>query len=175
MNLCVVYILSSRHSKEPVTFGSIDEIMANNPICFYRINEPYGEFSNFYSAPIQLDGYTWPTTEHYFQAQKYISDETHFNNVLKLATPREAFNYVRTYKSSVRSDWANVKDDVMLKACMAKFEQHSKLKELLLSTGDRTLIEHTKNDSYWGDGGDGTGRNQLGITLMKVRDHLKKN
>ncbi len=94
---------------------------------------------------------------------------------MKLATPREAFNYVRTYKSSVRSDWANVKDDVMLKACMAKFQQHSKLKKLLLSTGDRILIENTKNDSYWGDGGDGTGRNQLGITLMKVRDHLKNN
>jgi predicted NAD-dependent protein-ADP-ribosyltransferase YbiA (DUF1768 family) len=45
---------------------------------------------------------------------------------------------------------------------------------LLLSTGDRTLIEHTKNDSYWGDGENGTGINQLGITLMKVRDHLRK-
>jgi ribA/ribD-fused uncharacterized protein len=149
--------------------------MANTPIHFYHQHRPFGEFSNFYPAPIELDGYTWPTTEHYFQAQKYISDETHFKNVLGLATPREAFNYVRTYKSSVRSDWANVKDDVMLKACMAKFQQHPKLKELLLSTGDSTLVEHTTKDSYWGDGGDGTGRNQLGITLMKVRDHLKNN
>ncbi len=149
--------------------------VASTPIYFYHCYKPFGEFSNFYSAPIELDGYTWPTTEHYFQAQKYISDETHFQNVLQLATPRDAFNYVRTYKSAVRSDWANVKDDVMLKACMAKFQQHSKLKELLLSTGDRTLVEHTTNDSYWGDGGDGTGRNQLGITLMKVRKYLKHN
>jgi ribA/ribD-fused uncharacterized protein len=149
--------------------------MTNTPVYFYHQNEPFGEFSNFYSAPIELDGYTWPTTEHYFQAQKFISDETHFQNVLKLATPREAFNYVRTYKSSVRSDWAHVKDDIMFKACMAKFQQHPKLKELLLSTNDRTLVEHTTNDSYWGDGGDGTGRNQLGITLMKVRDYLQKN
>ncbi|CAF4219930.1 unnamed protein product, partial [Adineta steineri] len=130
---------------------------------------------NFYPAPIQLDGYTWPTVEHYFQAQKFVSNEMHFKNILGLATPREAFDYVRTYKSLRRSDWENVKDDIMFKACLAKFQQHPKLKELLLSTGDRTLIEHTKNDSYWGDGGDGTGRNQLGITLMKVRDYLNNH
>ncbi len=149
--------------------------MVNTPVYFYRHENLFGEFSNFYSAPIELDGHVWPTTEHYFQAQKFISDETHFNNVLKLDTPIKALMYSGTYRSSVRSDWANVKDDVMFKACMAKFQQHSKLKELLLSTGDRTLVEHTKKDPYWGDGGDGTGRNQLGITLMKVRDYLKNN
>ncbi|CAF1495664.1 unnamed protein product, partial [Rotaria sordida] len=55
----------------------------------------------------------------------------------------------------------------MFKGCLTKFQQHPKLKQLLLSTGDRTLVEHTINDSYWGDGGDGSGRNQLGITLMR--------
>ena len=149
--------------------------MADTSIRFYHHDEPYGEFNNFHAAPIELDGHHWPTTEHYFQAQKFIFDTMHYNNVRKLATPRDAFNYAQTYKSAVRADWAHVKDDVMLKACMAKFQQHRRLKELLLSTGHRTLIEHTTNDSYWGDGGDGTGRNQLGITLMKVRHHLKKH
>lgn len=36
---------------------------------------------------------------------------------------------------------------------MAKFEQYENLKKLLLSTGDCILVEHTKNDCYWGDGG----------------------
>ncbi|CAF1048922.1 unnamed protein product [Adineta steineri] len=149
--------------------------MSDTSIYFYRRNEPFGEFSNFYISPIELDGYTWPTTEHYFQAQKYISNETHFQNILQLATPREAFAYVRTHKSARRPDWDDVKDEIMFKACLAKFQQHPKLKELLLSTGDRTIVEHTTNDSYWADGGDGTGRNQLGITLMKVRHNLKDN
>lgn len=149
--------------------------MADTPIHFYRIGAPFGEFGNFYSAPIELDGHTWPTSEHYFQAQKYVSDKTHYENVLRLATPREAFDYVRTYKSSVRPDWQEVKDDVMYKACLAKFQQHPKLKALLLSTGDRVLVEHTEKDSYWGDGGDGSGRNQLGITLMKVRDYIRNH
>jgi len=146
----------------------------DTPIHFYDLKEPYGEFSNFYPSPIKLDGYTWPTTEHYFQAQKYVADEKHFQNILHLKSPREAFDYVRTYKSAVRSDWQQVKDEIMFKACLAKFQQHDKLKKLLLSTENRTLVEHTKNDSYWGDGGDGSGKNQLGITLMNVRRHLQR-
>ena len=147
--------------------------MAHSPVYFYHYNEPYGEFGNFYSAPIELDGFTWPTTEHYFQAQKFISHERHYRHIQGLATPREAFDYAGAHKHAVRSDWKYVKDDVMLKACMAKFTQHRHLRHLLLSTGNRKLVEHTENDSYWGDGGDGSGRNQLGITLMKVRQHLQ--
>jgi ribA/ribD-fused uncharacterized protein len=147
--------------------------MEEGPLYFYHHTNPFGEFSNFYPSPIELDGYTWPTTEHYYQAQKYISDEKHFHNVLQISKPIEALLYTRKYRSAIRSDWAQVKDEIMLKACMVKFEQHPRLQELLLSTGNRQLVEHTKKDSYWGDGGDGSGRNQLGITLMQVRNNLR--
>ena len=40
-------------------------------------------------------------------------------------------------------------------------------------SGDAKLVEHTENDSYWGDGGDGSGRNMLGQILMQVRDELR--
>ncbi|CAM2721543.1 unnamed protein product [Rotaria socialis] len=141
--------------------------MEEGQLYFYCRNQPFGEFSNFYPSPIKLDGYTWPTTEHYFQAQKFISDEAHFQNVLHLRKPIEALFYSRKHRPAVRSDWAQVKDGIMLKACTAKFEQHFPLRELLLSTGNRQLVEHTTKDSYWADGGDGSGRNQLGITLMQ--------
>ena len=77
-------------------------------------------------------------------------------------------------KSSLRQDWEDVKDDIMLEALRAKFTQHNELKELLLSTGDAALVEHTFNDSYWGDGGDGSGRNMLGTLLCQVREELKE-
>jgi ribA/ribD-fused uncharacterized protein len=134
--------------------------MAHTPIYFYDLDEPFGEFGNFYPAPIELDGHTWPTTEHYFQAQKFVSHEKHYKHILRLDNPREAFEYAQAHKSSVRSDWAHVKDDVMLKACMAKFSQHPHLKHLLLSTGHRILIEHTKNDT---------------IGLMEVMDQEEIN
>lgn len=62
----------------------------------------------------------------------------------------------------------------MLEALRAKFSQHSELKELLLSTGDAKLVEHTRSDSYWADGGDGSEKNRLGQLLMQVRQELRQ-
>ena len=42
-----------------------------------------------------------------------------------------------------------------------------------MATGDAKLIEHTRNDKYWADAGDGSGKNMLGILLMKVREELE--
>jgi ribA/ribD-fused uncharacterized protein len=66
-----------------------------------------------------------------------------------------------------------VKDDVMRRALRAKFEQNPELREQLLATGEAHLIEHTATDSYWGDGGDGSGLNRLGELLMELRAQLR--
>ena len=58
---------------------------------------------------------------------------------------------------------------------MAKFTQHEELGELLLATGDAKIIEHTANDDYWGDGGDGKGKSILGQILMEVRTKLRED
>ena len=80
----------------------------------------------------------------------------------------------RSRKVKLRLDWEKVKDSVMLDAVRAKFNQYDELKELLLSTGDAKIVEHTANDSYWGDGGDGKGKNRLGQILMLVRRELRE-
>jgi predicted NAD-dependent protein-ADP-ribosyltransferase YbiA (DUF1768 family) len=46
---------------------------------------------------------------------------------------------------------------------------------MLLETGNKTLVEHTTRDKYWGDGGDGKGKNMLGKMLMIIRDELRTN
>ena len=66
-----------------------------------------------------------------------------------------------------------MKKDVMYKALLAKFAQHEDMATLLLGTGKRDLIEHTHDNSYWGDGGDGSGRNKLGKLLVRVRGKLR--
>jgi hypothetical protein len=43
----------------------------------------------------------------------------------------------------------------------------------LLATNDAHLVEHTSNDSYWAEGGDGSGKNMLGLILMEARELLK--
>lgn len=60
----------------------------------------------------------------------------------------------------------------MKEALKAKFTQHVALRDLLLSTSNVHIVEHTRNDSYWGDGGDGSGQNKLGILLMEIRSSL---
>jgi ribA/ribD-fused uncharacterized protein len=79
----------------------------------------------------------------------------------------------RSRKQPLRHDWEDVKVEVMLRAVRAKFSQHGELRTLLLSTGDATIVEHTESDSYWGDGGDGSGSNMLGRILMQARDELR--
>jgi len=51
-----------------------------------------------------------------------------------------------------------------------KFSQNLSLREKLFGTGNKSIVEHTVNDSYWGDGGDGSGKNRLGHILMELRE-----
>jgi N-glycosidase YbiA len=145
----------------------------NNVINFYKVNEPYGCFSNFSPHSILIDGVEWPTSEHYFQAQKF-SDSSIQEKIRISKSPMEAALLGRRRDFPLRSDWEQIKDDVMRKAVLAKMSQHKDVRELLVQTEQAVLVEHTKNDHYWGDGGDGTGKNMLGRILMEIRASLKK-
>src|SRR5688572_15833640 len=117
----------------------------NEPINFYRTQGTYGEFSNFSAHPIHLKGLVWPTTEHYFQAQKF--PDTEYEEKIRLTkSPMIAARLGRSRSVPLRPDWERVKEDIMREALHAKFTQHPELRELLLSTQDRPLIEHTRND-----------------------------
>ena len=159
-----------------VTSSNRQKLLTPNSqvINFYNHYEPYYEFTNFYFQPIKIDDHTWPTTEHYFQAQKFVGTP-YYHHIRKLPHPRDAFQVSREHATSrwVRGDWAVVKNDVMLKALREKFTQHDYLKKKLLETKDKVLVEHTVRDSYWGDGGDGKGLNMLGKLLMQVRDEIR--
>lgn len=72
----------------------------------------------------------------------------------------------------MKEDWASIKIEVMMTAVLQKFNTHENLKQLLLSTGNQLIIENSPYDNYWGIGSVGTGRNQLGTILMRVREHL---
>ena len=141
-------------------------------IRFYRQHDPWGEFSNFSAHPIQLDGKRWATTEHYFQAQKFDDPESQ-RRIREAKDPGDAARLGRRLPG-LRSDWEQVKDEVMLRALRAKFTQHAKLERLLLDTADAELVEHTRTDSYWADGGDGSGKNRLGELLMQLRAELRQ-
>lgn len=131
--------------------------------------EEYYFLSNFYHVDVEYDGIVYKNTEAAFQAQKVLDD----NEKLLFSDlyPREAKKLGRRVK--LRKDWNDVKDNYMYEICKVKFTQHEDLAEKLLETGDEELVEgNTWNDTYWGVC-NGKGKNQLGKTLMRIREELR--
>ena len=128
----------------------------------------YGGFSNFARYPVKIGGVVWPTTEHYFQAQKF-KDPRRREAIRRAKTPWEAARLGRNRRWRLRPDWESVKIQVMREAVAAKFEQHRELADILIDTGASELVERSDKDAFWGNGGDGRGRNELGKILMQVR------
>ena len=141
-------------------------------IWFYSKSPDYGWLSNFSAHPFVLDGISWPTVEHYYQAQKYpgqaVADAIH-----RSGSPAEARSRGQARSMKPRADWEVVKTEVMRRAVEAKFAQHDSLRERLLATGDEELIHESSTDFYWGRKREGAGGNQLGLILMQVRGELQ--
>ena len=134
------------------------------------INKFRGKYyflSNFYETPVTWNGLTYLNNEAAFQSAKSFSDRECFTNL----DPSSAKKLGR--KVQLRSDWENVKDDVMYEICKAKFSQNTELKKRLLSTGNEHLEEgNTWGDKIWGTV-NGIGENRLGKILMRIREELR--
>jgi predicted NAD-dependent protein-ADP-ribosyltransferase YbiA (DUF1768 family) len=76
------------------------------PILFYRHEDPYGCFSNFSRHTVALYGRTWMTSEHAFQAAKFIHSPEHMELVFNAPTPGQAANkHGRNRSYPLRPDW----------------------------------------------------------------------
>ncbi len=146
-------------------------------IYFYKVDDPYGCFSNFSPHPIQLDGLDWQTVEHYYQSQKFVS--THKENLISVIravpTPEAAALIGRDCNNKLRTDWESVKMQIMEKAVLTKFISYPDLQEILLNTAEVLIIEDSPTDYYWGCGESKTGQNQLGKILMKIRQKIRQS
>ncbi len=145
-------------------------------IYFYKVNEPYGCFSNFSPHGIELQGMNWPTVEHYYQAQKFVgtADAALIPVIHAVQTPDQAAALGRDRTRKVRPDWAGVKTQVMQIAVLKKFLTHTDIQAILISTGDQLLVENSQTDYYWGCGRDKTGQNHLGKIIMNVRQEIRQ-
>jgi ribA/ribD-fused uncharacterized protein len=140
-------------------------------IYFFSKSDTHREFSNFALFPIDLDGKRWPTTEHYYQAQKFTDAELQAK-IRKAEKPIIAKNLADKHRDQIRPDWDAVKDDVMYRAVRRKFELHQELRDLLRATGDEDIAEAAPTDYYWGVGREGTGQNKLGKIIERIRAEL---
>jgi ribA/ribD-fused uncharacterized protein len=105
---------------------------------------------------------------------KFYPHWDHITAICEMPSPMQAAKAGRSRARPLRPDWEDVKDDIMRRAVMAKFEAHTDIRDILLGTGDEDLIENTTTDHYWGCGSTGTGKNMLGIILMETRTILRE-
>ena len=126
----------------------------------------YFFLSNFYQPSFM------PSGEHLFQAAKATTTRDYIH-ILSAPTPGQAKDRGRNVK--LRSDWEDIKDDVMADVIAIKFHEPN-LRKFLLSTGTKELIEgNTWGDKYWGvDIRTGEGQNMLGQILMRHRRDLRR-
>lgn len=130
----------------------------------------YYFLSNFYPTPVVFDEVTYPTSEHAYVAAK-TTDETMRRVIANIPTAWEVKKYGRKIK--IRDNWHGAKWGLMYTIVRSKFSRNKRLQELLIDTGDATLIEgNTWGDTYWGVC-EGRGENHLGKILMKVREELR--
>jgi ribA/ribD-fused uncharacterized protein len=142
-------------------------------IYFFNPDDEYGFLSNYSNHGFEMEGRYWQTVEHYYQARKF-TDETIRQEISQAKTPDKAKRLARKFMDHINDNWDKIKDEVMLKAVLKKFEIHEDLRKLLISTGDEELVENSKSDFYWGHAWNGTGQNKLGKILMEVRERLNK-
>ncbi len=136
-------------------------------IRFFSKSARHREFSNFASDPVEIEDTSWPTTEHYYQAQKF-EDPDRREHIRQLPVAAAAKRYATKHKAKIHPDWDARKDATMERALRTKFTQHRSLRDLLVRSGDEKMEEDTR-DTYWGTGADGTGQNRLGEMLIAAQ------
>jgi ribA/ribD-fused uncharacterized protein len=135
-----------------------------------RFRDEWYFLSNFSPAAVSFDGRSYPTVEHAYQAAR-CADETDREAIFCARTPGEAKRIGRAAHEV--AGWADIKESVMLDLLRQKFERPG-LRDLLLKTAHRRLVEGNDwGDTYWGQV-DGVGHNRLGHLLETVRDELRQ-
>jgi len=136
-----------------------------------------------YCVGFEPDNKIYPSTEHIYQMMK--SDNPSWKELIKNTDdPHKTKTLVRKHFKkgllfetenyfSLRSDWDDIKYNLMFVLVYLKFSQNEELKQKLISLEGYIEEKNCWNDTYWGTV-DGVGQNNLGKILMEVRRILKE-
>jgi ribA/ribD-fused uncharacterized protein len=144
-------------------------------------------FSQWWSSSFEIDGVNYLTAEHYMMAEKarLFGDNAACEKILSAPHPDAAKKFGREVKGFDEEIWSKHRFEIVFQGNKAKFGQNDELKEFLLNTKDRILVEASPYDRIWGIGlaeedAEATnpenwkGLNLLGFALMKVRAELNR-
>lgn len=146
-------------------------------ITFSHESGPFFELSNYAPYPVTYRGKVYPTAEHLFQARKFLDHRPLIAEHIRRGSeqPHFATEAAPRWAPESRPDWREKRVEIMEEIIELKFTQHETLRSLLLNTGDRILIYSSgTSDDFWGEGARGTGQNEMGRALMRIRDKLRR-
>ncbi|SDQ31327.1 hypothetical protein SAMN04489764_0163 [Thermostaphylospora chromogena] len=146
-----------------------------------------GCLSQWWPSPFTVDGVSYRTAEHYMMAAKarLFGDEEAAAAILEAEHPGQAKRIGCTVRGFDERGWEAARFDIVVEGNLAKFGQHPELREYLIGTGDRVLVEASPVDRIWGigltadderahDPARWRGLNLLGFALMQVRRTLRE-
>ncbi len=140
----------------------------NDQIFFYP--KEFYVFDNFTSFQVKWKGILWPTSEHAFQAAKFLDiDQTIFRKIKNAKSAHDAQKIAIQYKDRRNKNWSKIKIEIMKDILRHKVNQHPYILRKLIESGDRIIIEDSWRDDEWGWGKDKDGENKLGKIWMEIR------
>lgn len=119
----------------------------------------------------ELDGGSWPSVEHYFQAMRF-EDQALREAIRAADHPDHARKLAHKRRRKARKDWAALQITYMTRGVYVKARTHPDVAEYLLGTGEQPIVETSQYDYFWGCGRDTRGHNHFGRVLMAVRARL---
>jgi len=147
-------------------------------VSFRKTKESYGGLSNMCSGyPIKIDNHIFLTSESLYQSCRFNEYSDIQRIILNEKSPMSSKMKSKKYISNTRSDWDNVRIDIMNWCIRMKLKSNwNEFGNLLLSTGEQPIVEDSHKDRFWGGVLEDeyfVGRNILGKLLMNLRDDLK--
>jgi ribA/ribD-fused uncharacterized protein len=141
--------------------------------------------SQWFISPFTIDSIEYNCCEQYMMAQKALvfNDLDIKNKIMMSSEPKDQKSFGRIVKNFDEDKWNTIADEIVYQANLAKFSQNSELKQKLLATGEKIIVECSPYDKIWGNGLNITdtlntpienwqGTNRLGKALMRVRSTL---
>ncbi len=145
-------------------------------------------FSQWYEAGFKLEGIYYKTAEHYMMAEKarLFNDRQTLNEILNAKHPGEAKKLGRKVQGFKQELWTKERFGIVVRGNIAKFSQNDALKNYILATEERILVEASPVDKIWGIGlvvndfnaenpYQWRGLNLLGFALMEARQLILKS
>ena len=161
--------------------GKIRTYQSSNSAVFLKTKEKFGGLSNMAGGyPLAVNGVKIRTSEALYQACRFPHVPELQREIIAQRSPMTAKMKSKPHRPNSRPDWEQVKVKVMRWCLEVKLAQNwDSFSDLLLSTGDRHIVEHSRRDDFWGakpvDDYTLSGVNALGRLLMELREKVKEH